>query len=448
MSTEKKYGSWIRAGFYGGLQKLSIPLSGLFITMILAHKTLSKQEMGVWALFMTITSIIEVIRQGMVKTALIKYFNQDDGAHKISVVSAALFLNIMITVILSLLILFFTPLLSSTLKAPQLSTMLYLLQLGIFLMIPFSHFEWIMYAKAEFKGLFWTYLYRQGTTLLFIFLAFVIGFKLSLNQLALIYILGLLIGTFAAAKYVGEFIGKSFSFSKKWILQLFHFGKFVFANNINAFVFRSADQFMLSPLLGTTEFNASQNIAVRFINLSDLPSQTLGDILFPKASNMNKENKGALKYYYEKTVGASLLVVIPVIAVVMLFPHAIIYVLAGPQYYDAIPYLQLISVTSIFLAYLKQFGVIMDSTGSPGINYAANTAIAIIQVILLYFFISKYQFIGTGYALVVSHIIGFIISQTILYRNYKINFLNAFKYAYGFLTEIPQIVSGLLNKRK
>jgi hypothetical protein len=113
---------------------------------------------------------------------------------------------------------------------------------------------------------------------------------------------------------------------------------------------------MLSPLLGTTIYNASQNVAMRFVNLSDLPSQTLGDILFPKsASKENFNNPARLKYYYEKTVAASLCFVIPLVLVVLLLPKLIIFILAGPQYYDAVPYLQLISFTCIFLAFLKQY---------------------------------------------------------------------------------------------
>lgn len=446
MSAQKKYGNWIYAGFYGGLQKLSVPLSGLFITMILAHKTLTKQEMGVWALFMTFTAIIEAVRQGIVKTAMIKFYNQDAGAHKFPVVSAALFLNIAITVLLSLLMFLFTPFLSTWLKAPQLANMLYILQAGMLLKIPFSHFEWMMYAKVEFKGLFWTYFYRQGITLLLVFIAFVLGYKLDLNELAIIYNIGLLTGVVVSSRYVRELIQQSFNFSKNWIIQLFHFGKYVLANNVSSLVFRSADQVMLSPILGTTEFNASQNIAIRFINLTDLPSQTLGDILFPRASQLSNDNTSALKYYYEKTVGASLVVVIPIITMVMLFPKLIIFVLAGPDYYDAIPYLQLISVTSIFLAYLKQFGVLMDSTGRPGVNFAANTSIAVVQVILLYFCISEFHFIGTGYALVLSHLIGFIITQSILYKYFKINFLHSFKYAYGFVKELPHLLLSRIRK--
>lgn len=286
MPQSSKYNSWIHAAFFGGMQKLSVPISGLFITMILAHKALTKQEMGVWAIFMSITAIIELIRQGLVKTSLIKFINHSSSQDQRFVVGAAFFLNVIITFCVALLLFIFTPFLAAFLKAPQLEPMLYILQGGLLLMIPFSHFEWLMYSKALFKGLFWTYFFRQGVTLALVFLIFIVNTKVPLNVLVIIYILGLLAGTLVSWGYVKHLLVRSFVFSRDWMLKLAHFGKYVFTSGISTLVFRSADQIMLSPLLGTTTFNASQNIAMRFINLADLPSQTLGDILFPQVQKL------------------------------------------------------------------------------------------------------------------------------------------------------------------
>lgn len=442
MSHSSKYSTWIHSAFFGGLQKLSVPLSGLFITMILAHKALTKQEMGVWALFLSITAIIELIREGLVKTALIKFINHSSIQDQRLVIGAAFFLNVIITLSVALLLFIFTPFLSVFLKAPQLESMLYILQVGLLLLIPFSHFEWLMYSKVLFKGLFLTYLMRQGLTLLLVFLVFLFNTKVPLNVLVIIYNVALLAGTLVSWNYIKHLIVKSFVFSREWVLKLAHFGKYVFATGISTLVFRSADQIMLSPLLGTTTFNASQNIVIRFINLSDLPSQTLGDILFPKSSKAEvSSNSSRIKYYYEKTVGASLCIVMPLVIFILLFPKTIINVLAGPQYYDAVPYMQLISFTSITLAFLKQYGVIMDSTGRPALNLLTTTIIAGIQVCFLYFFIKRFQLIGAGYALLGSHIIGFIITQLLLYRLFGINFLNAFKYAFNFYPEFFKIIA-------
>lgn len=121
---------------------------------------------------------------------------------------------------------------------------------------------------------------------------------------------------------------------------------------------------------GKYHLHCIAGIANRVINLADIPSQVLGDILYPKSSKQeNAQNKGIIKYYYEKTVGAALCINIPVVLFMALFPKFIVLVLGGKQYLDAAPYLQLISVTGIFLTFLKYYGIITDSSGRPKLNF-------------------------------------------------------------------------------
>ena len=449
MSTEQKYQGWIHSGFFSGLQKLSVPLSGVFITMILAHNALTVEEMGVWGLFLTITAIIEIVRQSLVKTSLIKFINYCQPEEEPFVIGAAFFLNAFITILTAITLFLFTPWIAEFLHAPALENMLYLLQIGILIMIPFSHFEWLMYGKVQFKGLFWVYFYRQGLTLVCVFVLYFIFNKINLISLVIIYNAALLLGSVIAFGYVKNLLRSSFTFSRYWIFKLLHFGKYVFATSLSSLVFRSADQIMLSPILNTVFFNGPQGVAIRFVNLSDLPSQTLGDILFPKSSQKEaSENPGRIKYYYEKTVGASLCFVMPLVLFVLLFPKLIIFVLVGADYYVAVPYLQLIIFSCITLAYLKQYGVILDSTGRPYLNLITISFLAIFHVVATYFLITNYKFMGAGYALMLSHIVGFVISQMVLYKLFKINFLNSFKYAFQFYPEFYKIIINKLPWRK
>ena len=446
MAAAGKYSSWVHSGFFGILQKISVPVSSILITMILAHKAISREEMGVWALFMSITAVIELIRQGLVKTSLIKFINHSSHDEHKYVLSAALFLNAAITLITALVLFFCARYFAVLLKAPQLENMIYLLQAGMLIMIPFSHFEWVMYGNTQMKGLFWAYLFRQGITLLLVAVIVIFTGKISLNMLVVIYNIAMLTGTIILYKYVRKFLSHTFILSKEWVLRLLHFGKYVFGSGLSTLVFRSADQFMISPLLGSTAITASQNVSVRIINLADIPSQVLGDILFPRsAKKENSERKETIKYYYEKAVGATLCIIIPFLLIFVLFPKLIILILAGPQYLDAIPYLRLISITGIFLAFLKQFGVIMDSTGNPKINLIAITILAVIHVFFCYFFIKHFGLLGAAYALLSSHVTGFILTQLLLYKFFRINFLNCFKNAFLFYPEFANIIFEKLN---
>src|SRR4051812_12680671 len=101
MSTSARYNTWIHSGFFGILQKISVPISSILVTMILAHKAISKEDMGIWALFMSITAVVELIRQGLVKTSLIRFINHSEEKDHKYVMTSALFLNTVITILIS-----------------------------------------------------------------------------------------------------------------------------------------------------------------------------------------------------------------------------------------------------------------------------------------------------------------------------------------------------------
>ncbi len=440
MSSATKYQGWIASAIYNGLQKLSLPIFGVISTMILAHKALLKEEMGVWSLFLIITTYVDLIRQGLVRTSVIKFLNHStDEEHKF-VLTAALFWNVLITVIIGAVLFLFAPWFAHILKSPHLEPMLKIFSFGLLLLIPFSHFEWIMYGKLLFKGLFWTYFVRQGLSLLLMVTCFLFVGKITLNQLVIFYCIGIFAGCIVCYFYVKQYFIKSFQLSKEWLVKFWHYGKYVFGTGLSNLVFRTADQMMLSPLLGSTVFTASQSVSLRVINLAEIPSQVLGDILFPKSATKEaSSNPEMIKYYYEKTVGATLCFVLPVVAFILIFPKLIILILAGKMYYDAIPYLQLISLSALFLAFLKQFGVITDSTGKPNVNFITITILALFQVGFCYFFIKNFGLIGAAYAVLATHIVGFFISQALLKKYYKVNFLNCFKYAFKFYPELFRI---------
>ncbi len=82
----------------------------------------------------------------------------------------------------------------------------------------------------------------------------------------------------------------------------------------------------------------------------------------------------------------------------------------------------------------------MDSTGNPRSNFKTITLLAAVHVVLTYIFIKYFGFLGAAFALIPSHIFGFVISQRILYKNFGINFLSCFKHAFTFYPELTKMI--------
>ncbi len=437
-------------GIYNGLQKVSIPLFGVLSTALLAHKALTKSDMGVWVNFLAITTFVEMFRSGIVRTSLIKFINYSKKIEHREIMSAAFFLNGIISIISALLLFFFGKAVEDFLKSPGLNSMFHIYIITLLFLIFFSHIEWLMYAHLRFKALFYTYLVRQGGTFMLILVYYLIVGQVQLDMLVVIYTIGVIMGIVAGYIYMKSFFGLRFIYSLNWIRTLWNFGKYVFGSNIFTLIFRNADQFLLSNITANPGMVASQNISMRIINIADIPSQVIADILFPKNSSPELANRPeAIKSNYEKAVGAALSVILPFVVVLLLFPKLIITILVGTQYLDAVPYLMLITSAIFFQAFLKQTGVIFDSSGRPRITLTIATLIAIVQIVACYFFISRFALMGAGFALLTTHLFGFTLSQVLLKKYFKVNFLNSFKYCFQFYPIIFKLVSSkFLSKYK
>lgn len=437
--SDPKYTYWLKSGIYSGLQKIAVLLFGIGSVLILT-RSLSKSDMGVWNLFLVYTGIIEITRQSLIKNAVIKYINGHQADEHPHIQSAALYLNIAITLLIGILITIFIVPVSTLLKAPALSSVMYLFLPGLLLLIPFSHFEWTQNANADFRGIFWGYLSRQGVSFLLIVAHLLFAGQITLTYLICYFDAGLLFGTIVSALFARKFMYRSTAFNKDWVWKLWHFGKYVFGTNISSSIFRNTDQFIISSYMSTSAV-ALYGICLRISNLVDVPSQVLGDILFPKTAKMMEDgNLNMVKFYYEKAVGSILAIAVPASIIILVLPRLVIGIIAGNNYMEAVPILQITIFYGLFLPFIKQFGTIMDSIGAPKVNFIVLTITAVCNIFICMYFTKQMGLMGAAYGTMTSYGICFVITQSILYSKLNVNLLNVGKYMLQFYPEMLSVV--------
>jgi len=437
--SDPKYTYWLKSGIYSGLQKIAVLLFGIGSVLVLT-RSLTKSDMGVWNLFLVYTGIIEIVRQSLIKNAVIKYINGHAAEEHPHIQSAALYLNIVITCLIGILIAAFIIPVSKVLQAPPLAMVMYIFLPGLLLLIPFSHFEWVQNANADFRGIFWGYLSRQGTSFLLIVGHLLFSHDINLMHLILYFNAGLVVGTIVSGYFARNLVTRTIKYHKEWFSRLWIFGRWVFGTNVSSSLFRNTDSFIISSYLGTPSV-ALYNVCLRISNLVDVPSQVLGDILFPKTAKMMEDgNLAMVKYYYERAVGAILAIAVPASLVIVFLPKLVIGIIAGEGYLEAVPILQVTIFYGLFLPFIKQFGTIMDSIGLPKVNFYVITVTAICNVFICMFYTRQMGLMGAAYGTMTSYGICFIITQTILYRKLKTSLLNVVKYMLQFYPEAISVV--------
>ena len=438
---------WLKSGFYTVLLKSSIMLLGFGGFFFLVRIT-DKPTFGVWALFLTVTSLIETARNGLIQNAQIKFLTTEPKENHPEIISASFTLNILLTFVSIIILLILGPLLSSRMNAPALQTMLYFYIFTTITLIPYSQFNFIQQGNMDFKGIFFSNVAKNGILFLFIFICFI--FKLEVDLLNLVHIqtIGAIVGASVSYFFVRKYFVFAMKVNFQRVLQLFNYGKYVFGTNLSSMLFKSIDQFMIGSMISTASV-AVYNTAIRITNLVEIPTLSVAAIVFPKsAQRMATEGISSVKYLYEKSVGVILAVLFPALLFILIFPSFIIRIVAGEAYLDTVPILQVTILYCFFVPFANQFGTILDSIGMPKVNFYVNLFGAVVNVVSNLFFINKFGLIGASYGTLTAYFINFFIVQYILAKKLNVNTLNTFKYARQFYVQGYEVAMNYFLKKK
>ncbi|MGN6533116.1 MAG: oligosaccharide flippase family protein [Ginsengibacter sp.] len=434
----RKYDYWIRSGKFNSIHKLSTLLMGIISFMILA-RMLGAAGYGVWGLFLMISSITETARVSLIRNAFIRFINQTPESEHPQLQTAAFILSFIISGILSLLFFILSELISTWLNAPGLQLMLQWYALIILLTTLFAHIEMLLSAKMDFRGVCWIYCIRQGLLLLIITVCFVLKLKLTPQDLSIYYLVSIVAGSLAGIKIAAPYLAWNISDYKTWIPKLWNFGKYVFGTNASATLFRGTDNFItanyFSPVI-TAYYNASLRIG----NLADLPSQVIGDIVYPKVTQYDVGDKESICKMYEKTVGAILTFSIPALLFLELFPSFILKILAGNAFVEGVSILRVTAFFGFTLPFIKQFGTIMDGTGHPEINFKTMLFAFCFNILTNIIGVHFFGVIGAAFGTATTYFVLLIITQTILYKKFGIRWTCVFKNTCSFYPEFFRMV--------
>lgn len=414
------------------LNRFSVIFFGV-ITYFILVRHITPEQNGIWSLFLTIVTLIEVIKQGLLRNPVIKFLSTENNDDMVQ--SSGLVINTIFSFAIILVIAAAGSLFADFLKAPFLYELLLWNIMFIVLLIPFNHCEVMLQAKYKYKEIFWAYFLRQGLFMIgVVLLVFVFPQYLTLVNLVLIQIGSLLAGTILIIISSKELLPKKMEFSMELTKRMLHFGKYVFGTNVFSNVSRFADHFVTAnaisdPTLGK-RYVSYYNATARINNLIDMPSVAVADVLFPKnVQALEKEGINKVKYYFERMVGSIISIVLPAAIIIMLIPEFTLLVIAGKQYLEAANILRIVMLIAILRPFFYQFGTTMDAIGKPQLNFWYNLLLMAINFTLTYIGLHLLGRDGAAWALVVHHIISLTIVYQVLKREVNIEMKNIAGYA-------------------
>lgn len=422
-----RYAYWLNSGKFAMLQKLLSILLGMLAFMLLA-RIFIPADFGVWGLFIIISSIIETCRNALVRNGYIRFINAHPADAQPAIESAAIITNGVFTVMLILVLLLTGNTAEELFRAPGLGDMLRIYAVGLLLLAPYSWFDNFFYSRMNFRAIFWMYFLRNSAFLSVVMICFFWKLPLTKELAVIWYTLALIPGIAVAFYFFRTYQKVTFRRDNALLISFLHYGKYVLGNNFFSLLFVSTDSFMTSRYVSATALSY-YGTGARLLNVADIPSQVLGDIMFPRAAQLvaNGTNE-EVRRIYEKTVAASLTLILPIVAIVLVFTEPIILLLVGPQYLPARPVLMILIFYAVFLPFVKQFGNIMDAKGRPQVNFWLMLGMAVLNIAANYLYIRYFGMYGSAMGTLTCYILLFVITQVMLNRLLGVNTLRLLGY--------------------
>ena len=401
----------------------------------------TESEMGIWTIFLSITTIFEASRSALIKPALIRLINSEDKSNNSRIQGGSIVISLAMVFCVIIILAAIAFVNSRYWHTANLSSMLSIYMATTLVFTVFYHIEFVLQAATNFRKVFQMYFFKQAVFLVMI----VILINIYDGPYKLIYAAGIQLFSVVMASLVAIGLGKSFINIKikgwYWVKKLWGFGRFILFSNMNALVFRNTDHLMIAAMLSPASV-AYYNLAVRITNFLDLPTNAVSEALFPKSVLLSKEGSVEdSRQMYEVSVGAIIAVLIPSIIFIYLFATPAVILIAGENYIEAVPLLQITLMYALLLPFHKQFGMIIDSIGEPRINTQITTVLLICNVVFNYLLIYTVGLTGAAYGTLITYVLGATLSVYFLNKQLNVTF-------FGVLRQVPNSYVIFYNKIK
>jgi len=354
-------------------------------TFMLLARGLSKSEFGAWALFVSASGLLDLMRTGLVRQGMVRALTvaKSTNQHH-NILASGGILAICISTISALIIggvfmIFDT-------SAWSLNAFFQYYPAFALISLPSSFDTWKSHAEGRFK--------RMNAIRLMINMLFIVGVGLGT------------LWTFSFSTYLWVYLGSQgavsvfsmFSLikidwkqvSKSQLMDLMNFGKHSLATLAGANLLKSADSLLIGAFLGK-EAVAIYAIPLKALDLMEIPLRGFVMTSFRKLSRYFEE-KQFLEFnnHLWSHVKRLTLIFLPGAIVMLIIPSLFIQVLGGKGYESSRLILMIMTVPMILMPLEKYVGMSFDSINLPKMNAMKVWLMVILNVlgdvVALYFF--------------------------------------------------------------
>ncbi|MCG8310206.1 MAG: oligosaccharide flippase family protein [Cytophagales bacterium] len=414
---------WLKSGTLVLSTRLILMIIG-FITFLILIRYFDKEEYGIWVIYMTVTSLIETVRIGFLKSPLM-ILNSDKATRRDLLYANSFFLNILLSLLFIIAVVSSISIWSAFGNIGVIKYLFFLYSIKLIIVSVSDHFDLIQETNLEFKGSFFDLVSRYSVFVLLIFVFLFFGKTIRLELLVLFQIIGSVVGlilTSLNAYLKGIVALPSFTYNAVYLKKYVKLGKYTIGSSLISIASRNIDTWMLGLLMSPAAITI-YNPALRVSNIFELPSSTVASVVMPKLTKeIGLEGISYLKTYYERSITYVLIVMIPLVILIFIFSDEIVYLLAGPGFQQSGELLKITIFFGLLIPFNRQFNVIMESARKPETSFLVMIFTLVVSIISHYIFILNYGIYGAAIGSLFAYFLVFILTQVYLNHHHGIRF--------------------------
>lgn len=391
----------------------SMSLQGfsLLVFMLLA-RLLSVEQMGEWALWLTLAAIADAARTGMVQNGFIRFSAKEPEAWS-NWLTASTVLNLLASLGAGIVLTGVAWSVGYFFDFPSLMNLAWWGLPFVLIQGAVRMAETAQIARRNFLAILISNVSNGSFQVVLFALLFFKNEVPSLIQLIEYQVVGFVVGLF-----VHFFFGKKDlrfgGFEQQKFVVLARFGGYVAGTNFFSLLFQRLDTLLIGVFLSPAAL-AIYNVATRLNGLLDLPLNGLSLAQFPLIAKANAEGE-AIRPVFNRSVRHMALVQMPLsIFMVVIAPWAVVW-LAGEAYESAALLLQILAVAGLAKPWGRAFGMTLDAIGRADVNFKMLLFSMLVNLVLNLSLLPLFGVTGAAIATGLGIVVTIGIGQYLLFR--------------------------------
>lgn len=394
-----EFGKHLSKGLWGIADK-ALPVIYGVAYVVLVIRVLPEEEFGSLVLVQEIFLIISNLAAAFALQPLLKYASEVREDHR-DTIGAAVWLNIGILAVSSILILLLKGPTASLLNTPSLEALLP----WIVVMLAANFFRnftlVLLQTRFHVKQVFWIDVaHFLGAPALILVWSWLHIFD-SAYDVIIITIISLSLSSLVGIWLSWSMLRFSLKPHRDEIWKMWHYGKYSIGNILSSLLISKIDSFVLAAFTGPAHVAVYNSVKV-FVRLYDMIPQVIQMFVLPAASKLSSLGEFArLKVVVEKAVSFSTVAMMPVMFLFLFLSPWMIDIVYEGRYNEAAVLLQIFSVLSFMMPVTSVASNVLMGTGEVRLNFFLNVSVFVISTALFLLLIPRLDYMGAtiGYVL-------------------------------------------------